>query len=105
MSSRNARLNPKQRQIAPLLFQALSTGRELLIGGERQAGEVKRAALAVVEAEPEIRVEYLEVVDPHMQPVERVSGEVRIAAAVWIGATRLIDNLAFNSDEPCESSQ
>jgi len=28
-----------------------------------------------------------------MQPVERLDGPVRVAAAVWLGATRLIDNL------------
>ena len=41
-----------------------------------------------------IRVESLEIVDPEsMQPVERIDGPVRVSAAIWLGATRLIDNL------------
>ena len=41
-----------------------------------------------------MRVEYLEIADDSdMQPVERIAGPVRVAAAVWVGGTRLIDNL------------
>jgi pantoate--beta-alanine ligase len=40
-------------------------------------------------------VEYLEVVDPEeLQPVETIRGPVRIAGAIWIGKTRLIDNVS-----------
>jgi pantothenate synthetase len=38
-------------------------------------------------------VEYLEIADAEMQPVERVAGPVTVAAAVWLGETRLIDNV------------
>jgi len=39
-------------------------------------------------------VEYLEIAsDAEMQPMESVGGPVRVAAAVWVGRTRLIDNL------------
>jgi pantoate--beta-alanine ligase len=42
-------------------------------------------------------MEYFEVVDPDsMTPVERIAGPVRIAAAVRVGETRLIDNVAAN---------
>jgi len=42
----------------------------------------------------EIRVEYIEIVDPdEMRPVDRIDGPVRIAAAIWLGSIRLIDNL------------
>jgi pantoate--beta-alanine ligase len=41
-----------------------------------------------------LRLEYLEVVEPEeMQPVRTVAGPVRIAGALWVGATRLIDNV------------
>jgi pantoate--beta-alanine ligase len=59
------------------------------------ADEAHAAALAVLGAFPAIEVEYLEVVDDAtMQPVAEIRGPVRIAAAVWLGGTRLIDNLA-----------
>jgi pantoate--beta-alanine ligase len=65
----------------------------LIRSGSRSAAEVKRGALAILASNPEIRVEYLEIVDPTFHVLETVTGEVRIAAAVWLGQVRLIDNL------------
>ena len=43
---------------------------------------------------PLLRLEYFEIVDPAtMQPVEEVARPVRVAAAMWVGTTRLIDNI------------
>ncbi|HFB97695.1 MAG TPA: pantoate--beta-alanine ligase, partial [Bryobacterales bacterium] len=55
-----------------------------------------RAAFEVLAAHPEIRVEYLQVVDAaEMQPVKVVAGPVRIAVAAWVDDTRLIDNILW----------
>lgn len=63
-------------------------------GGERSAEAVKRAAFEMLAREPRVRVEYLEIADEcQMQPVESIEGPVRVAAAVWVGGTRLIDNI------------
>jgi pantoate--beta-alanine ligase len=41
-----------------------------------------------------LKLEYLEIVDPDdMQPVERIAGPVVVAGALWVGSTRLIDNV------------
>jgi len=41
-----------------------------------------------------LKLEYLEIVDPYtMQPVDHINGPVRVAGALWVGSTRLIDNL------------
>ncbi len=94
VSSRNVHLNAEQRRWAPALYAALTAARELVAGGERDAAAVRRRGLEVLARQPEIRVEYLEVVDAEqMQPIESVQGRVRIAAAVWVGSTRLIDNV------------
>jgi pantoate--beta-alanine ligase len=93
MSSRNQRLTPDDRRIAPRLYQALCEAGRLIRSGSRSAAEVKRGALAILASSPEIRVEYLEIVDPTFHVLETVTGEVRIAAAVWLGQVRLIDNL------------
>lgn len=93
ISSRNAHLSDEERRIAPIVYQALAAARDLIASGERDAAVVKRKALAVME-QPAVRVEYFEVVDrEEMQPVERIEKPVRIAAAVWVGKTRLIDNV------------
>ena len=94
LSSRNRRLSEAERRIAPLLHLALEAGRRKIAEGSRDPAEVRRAAFAVLEAEPAFRVEYVEVVDAQrMQAVDAIAGDVRIAAAVWLGSTRLIDNV------------
>jgi pantoate--beta-alanine ligase len=94
LSSRNRRLTPDERRIAPALFQALEAGRDRIAGGCESAAEARDAVLLRLGERPRIRVEYVEVVDAEgMTPVERVAGPVRIAAAVWLGTTRLIDNV------------
>jgi pantoate--beta-alanine ligase len=94
LSSRNRQLNAEERRIAPALNQALRQAEKLISTGAQRAEEIKSAALAVLQHYPEIRVEYLEIVDPeNMQAVEPITGPVRVMSAVWIGKTRLIDNV------------
>ena len=94
LSSRNGRLSAGERLVAPVLNRALQAAEAFIIAGMTSAEEVRSAALRVFEQHPEVRVEYLEIVDPdEMQPVEQIIGPVRIAGAVWIGKTRLIDNV------------
>jgi pantoate--beta-alanine ligase len=95
LSSRNQRLTPEQRRAAPAIFRALTEGQRLIAAGERQSAKVKAAALEVLENEPGLRIEYLEAVDSRMQPVDVITADVRLAAAVWAGSTRLIDNVQF----------
>jgi len=93
LSSRNQLLSAEERSAAPALYRALRVAETSIANGMRDAGEIKRAALAELDR-PQIRVEYFEVVDPEsMQPVERVEGSVRLLGAIWLGSTRLIDNL------------
>ena len=95
LSSRNIYLEPSQRAAAPLLFRALTAAREMIEAGETDSGKVKAAATQLLAAESQIRIEYFEIVDSaEVQPVAMISGPLRIAAAIWIGKTRLIDNVA-----------
>jgi pantoate--beta-alanine ligase len=94
LSSRNQLLTPREREIAPVLIHALEAARRLIMDGATVADAIKREASRVFAEYPEVRVEYLEIVDPEqMQPVDSVTVPVRIAGAIWIGTTRLIDNL------------
>ncbi|HEY3442799.1 MAG TPA: pantoate--beta-alanine ligase [Paludibaculum sp.] len=100
LSSRNQRLTEKQRRAAPTLYRALAEGRRIIAGGERDSARVKAAATSVLRAEPGLELEYLEIVDPLMQPVAEISGDVRLVAAAWCGSTRLIDNLPCPAGVP-----
>jgi pantoate--beta-alanine ligase len=94
LSSRNQLLSPEERRVAPLLNQALKAAEAMIAAGATSPDEIQRGALRILEGNPLIRVEYLDIVDPDdMQPVEHVTGPVRVAAAIWIGKVRLIDNL------------
>jgi len=94
LSSRNQRLGVEERAVAPMLYRALQEAEAAIRSGCSSAEAVKQRARAVLEREPRIRVEYLEVVDPAtLELAEPVSGPVRVLVAAWLGETRLIDNL------------
>jgi pantoate--beta-alanine ligase len=100
LSSRNRRLTPEERRIAPVLYEALCIAADCIWQGSTPE-KAKEFALARLRQRPQILVEYLEIVDPaSMTPVERISGPVRIAIAAWIGSTRLIDNIAAAPEKP-----
>ncbi len=103
LSSRNKRLSAEERKAAPILFQALLVAQKLIAAGSTDPAEVKAAGLAVLGQQPGARAEYFEVVEPEeMQPVERIKGPVRVAGAIWLGSTRLIDNMLCELGPPSE---
>ena len=70
----------------------------MVAGGERSASKIKSLALCLLASDAGVRVEYFEIVDArNMQAVESIAGDVRFAAAVWLGSTRLIDNVLCRS--------
>ena len=94
ISSRNQYLNEEERRVATVLHQALRRAETLIAADTKHAAEIRKEVLPLFEGHPEVRLEYFEIVDPDdMQPVDRISGTVRIAGAIWIGTTRLIDNM------------
>jgi pantoate--beta-alanine ligase len=99
MSSRNAYLNPEQRRAAIVLNQALRGAAERFKNGERDAEDLRESMLAVIRNEPLARVQYVSVADP--DTLEEAQGEIQIALlsmAVYIGETRLIDNVMLGVD-------
>ncbi len=98
LSSRNKRLTAEERKVAPVLYQALQLGADCIRAGCRLAEQVRTSARSHLQEHPEFQVEYLEVVGASsMVPVEQISGPVRIAAAAWLGAVRLIDNVLIDN--------
>ena len=93
LSSRNKYLSDDERRAAPLLHRALEEAVRRIHAGEGDPAKVRETGLAILKNSPLIRVEYFEIVEPgELQPVSEITGPVRIAAAIWLGATRLIDN-------------
>jgi pantoate--beta-alanine ligase len=95
MSSRNRLLSAAERPLATALYLALGEANRLILSGVTDSERVAREAAARVPARPGLRLEYLEIVDPAtLQPVTRIDRPVRVAGALWVGTTRLIDNVA-----------
>ena len=94
LSSRNQRLNAEERQIAPALFHALREVQTAVVSGVTSVTDLKQIASAHIPHDSRLRLEYLEIVDPvNFQPIERIEGPAVAAGALWVGTTRLIDNV------------
>jgi pantoate--beta-alanine ligase len=94
MSSRNRYLTQHQRSIAPFLYRALKEAARLIRDGDKDPAMVRKSALRLLDEDLGISVEYFEIVDPEeLQPVSTIDGPVLIAAAAWVGTTRIIDNV------------
>jgi pantoate--beta-alanine ligase len=97
MSSRNAYLNREERSRALVLQRSLQEARQQFNAGERMAAKLISAAKEVFAREPKVALDYFEIVDPDtLDPVERISQTTLVAAAAYVGTTRLIDNLVLN---------
>ncbi|GAA3095533.1 pantoate--beta-alanine ligase [Streptosporangium carneum] len=90
LSSRNRYLSSHERHVALTLSRALFAGAE-----RRTPGEVLGAARAVLDAEPEVALDYLVLVNPatFAEVEEDHEGEAILALAAKVGTTRLIDNV------------
>ena len=92
MSSRNALLDPSERQRAVALYGALHAAQELVSGGERSATTILAAAAAAL-AQASLDPDYLALVDPStFAAVSSVDGPTLALVAARVGSVRLIDN-------------
>lgn len=95
-SSRNTYLSKEERQAALILSKSLKRAREVLDGGLRNVAEIRAIMTDMIEAEPLAKIDYIEIVDSEsLEAVENIEKSVLIAMAVYIGKTRLIDNITF----------
>jgi pantoate--beta-alanine ligase len=92
MSSRNAYLDPGERERALALSRALRAAEHAVELGRRDAAEVLAAARGELDAAG-IELEYLELRSAtDLTPAERVNGSTLLAVAARVGRARLIDN-------------
>jgi pantoate--beta-alanine ligase len=100
MSSRNRQLDAEGRALAVSLYAALQVAQDAIAAGATSPSEIVADATSVLPSDEGVRLEYLEIVDPErMQPVAAVSGPVVAAGALWVGHTRLIDNVRCEPPE------
>lgn len=94
MSSRNAYLNEKERRDATILYQALNRAKAKIQEGQRDVQRIVSLIRKMINSKKSAKIDYIQVVDRKtLMPVKNIKGKVLIILAVWIGKTRLIDNI------------
>jgi len=93
LSSRNVYLSPAERSQALTLSRTICQVEALVASGERRAAAILETARRTFAAVPEVRVDYIALVDwATLEPVELAAPGTLFALAAWVGPTRLIDN-------------
>lgn len=98
MSSRNRYLTAEQRAVAPMIYRALQAVRTQAHSGERDAARLESTLHGELSAVPGVRVDYARILDAEtLQPVARLDRPAVAAVAVFLGHTRLIDNVVIDT--------
>jgi pantoate--beta-alanine ligase len=93
MSSRNKYLNPAQRAQATVLSQSIRLAKEAVARKPESAASLEKKIRRLIAAQPEARIDYIAFFHPEsLAPAKTVTPGTQLALAVFIGATRLIDN-------------
>jgi pantoate--beta-alanine ligase len=102
MSSRNAYLDAAERRAATSLSRALRAACAAIEAGERDASAILQRAGAILDREPLVRTDYVELVNEMtFEPVKRLANSCLLLVAAYVGTThptRLIDNLLISSE-------
>ena len=98
MSSRNETLTAEEREKAAVIYRALGAAETAFKSGERNATRLSEIVIETIESEPLGRIDYAAAVDADsLEPVGTIEdNEVILAAAVFFGKVRLIDNVRLN---------
>ncbi|HWU51130.1 MAG TPA: pantoate--beta-alanine ligase [Asticcacaulis sp.] len=93
LSSRNAYLSPQERTAAPKLHQALQDVRSVLLAGKDADAAIAGAGAFLQNAGFD-QIDYIALRDADTLGEVRPNQPRRLLAALWLGKTRLIDNIA-----------
>jgi pantoate--beta-alanine ligase len=96
MSSRNVYLDPEQRKAAIVLSRSLRAAKEAYESGEREADKLRGKLNEVLTSEPLAQVQYVSCSDyDTLEELDTVTGKALLSMAVYVGKTRLIDNIVL----------
>ena len=94
VSSRNTYLDPEQRQEAKVLYKSLLRAKNLIQKGNHDVFSLQKEIKKIIDSKKNTRVDYINFVDPkNLETVKTIDKPTRILMAVWVGNTRLIDNM------------
>jgi len=95
LSSRNVYLDPAQRKAARVLYHALNAAQEAYKNNQHDAQELCRIMSEIINNEPLARLQYVSCAHPDsLEELQgNVDGRALLSMAVFVGKTRLIDNM------------
>jgi len=98
MSSRNIYLNPEERQAALVLWKSFNLAQQLWSQGECKADSLRQQMAVFIQKEPLARIDYISIADPQtLKELMEINRPALVSLAVYIGKTRLIDNIVLGS--------
>jgi pantothenate synthetase (EC 6.3.2.1) len=99
-SSRNVYLSPEERQSASAIYKSFLLAQKLFQSGNTNANLLKGAIKDFLLKHPHVRkIDYVEITDEELNPVEEVKEGDRILVALYVGNTRLIDNWRLSHEK------
>jgi pantothenate synthetase (EC 6.3.2.1) len=99
-SSRNVYLSPEERQSALAIYRSFLLAQKLFQSGNTDANLLKEAIRDFLLKHPHVRkIDYVEITDEELNPVEEVKEGDRILVALYVGNTRLIDNWRLSHEK------
>jgi len=99
-SSRNVYLSPEERQSASAIYKSFLLAQKLFQSGNTDANLLKEAIKDFLSKQPHVRkIDYVEITDEELNPVEEVKEGDRILVALYVGNTRLIDNWRLSHEK------
>ncbi len=97
MSSRNSYLDPEERKAATILYRALTAAQAAYSAGERDGEALRDLMRKTIESEPLAKMQYVSCADREtLQELNKMKNGALLSMAVYIGQTRLIDNLILS---------
>ena len=98
ISSRNMYLSKSERDSASIIYKSLSLARKLHSQGIKKTGFIKNSMTELINSVPFTKVDYISIAKPHnLKELDFIGCDALISVAVFIGKTRLIDNIYLKS--------
>ena len=100
MSSRNSYLNEKEIKDAIVLSRSLNLAEDLIKRGIKDTNKIIRSMRQLIQSKKTAQIDYISIVDAvSLKPIKKITDNCLIALAVWIGKTRLIDNIIISKGQ------
>lgn len=97
-SSRNLYLSDEERKSATVLRKSILLGKESIDSGEKSSEKILEIIKSNIEKDKFAKIDYVEILNfDTFDRVETIEGNILIAMALYIGKTRLIDNIILEN--------